>query len=196
MPITILIERLAKFMAITGGLVLTALGIMTCISVAGRASNTFGHSELLTGALPGFAEWLIGTGIGPVNGDFEVLEAGVAFTIFAFLPICQLYGAHATVDIFTSNLPKRANAVLVTFWEIILTAVIILITWRLFAGLQGKIANGETTFILQFPVWWAYAASFVACSVAALVALYCAIARIAGLITGKEYMPGAEASEH
>jgi hypothetical protein len=47
------------------------------------------------------------TTFGPVKGDFEVVEAGIAFSIFAFLPICQLHGGHATVDIFTNLMPKR-----------------------------------------------------------------------------------------
>ena len=92
------IERLARTMAIIGGLMLSFLVVLTCISVLGRGGNTFGHSEFLTGLAPGFAERLIATGIGPVFGDFELVEAGIAFAIFAFLPICQLHGGHATVD--------------------------------------------------------------------------------------------------
>jgi hypothetical protein len=45
--------------------------------------------------------------------------------------------------------------------------VLILISWRLYEGLLSKMSNGETTFLLQFPIWWAYAASFAA-SVAAV----------------------------
>ena len=48
---------------------------------------------------------------------------------------------------------------------------------------------GETTFLLQFPVWWSYAASFAAAVVAVVVALYCAGARVLGLVTAKSYLP-------
>lgn len=190
------IEHIARFMALAGGLVLLVLVGVVCVSVAGRSLNTLGHSEWLVALSEPFATWLIATGVGPVNGDFELVEAGIAFAIFAFLPICQLYSGHATVDVFTSFLPKPANRFLVSFWEIVLTAVILLITWRLFAGLQSKYGNGQTTFILQFPIWWAYAASFVGALVASVVAVYCALARLAENITGGRYMPRSGGAEH
>ncbi|WP_372603609.1 TRAP transporter small permease [Actibacterium sp.] len=188
--------KLARAMAIIGGISLTILVILVCVSVLGRGANTFGHSSLLTGLAPGLADGLIGTGIGPVQGDFEIVEAGMAFTIFAFLPICQIMGAHATVDVFTSFMSKSVNAFIITFWEIVLTVLIVLITFRHFDGMMGKVHNGETTFLLQFPVWWAYAASFAAAVMASIVAVYCAAARVMGLVTGKKYLPNSEGAIH
>jgi len=191
-----LVERIARSMAVIGGLVLTVLVILTCISVIGRGLNTLGHSEFLLTLSEGAAKALISAGVGPVTGDFELVEAGVAFAIFAFLPICQLYGSHATVDVFTNALPKRKNQIIVAFWEVVLTAVILLITVRLFAGVQSKLAYGETTFLIQFPVWWAYALSFGAAVVASLVGIYCAGARIAESITGRNYLPYGGGAVH
>ncbi|SHH20653.1 Tripartite ATP-independent transporter, DctQ component [Marivita hallyeonensis] len=182
------IERLARIMAVLGGVVLTLLVILTCVSVLGRGLNTFGHSDLVT---DGFGAWLIGTGVGPVTGDFELVEAGIAFAIFAFLPICQLYSGHATVDIFTSAMSERVNRWLQAFWEVVLTLVILLITWRLSAGMMDKINNGETTFLLQFPIWWAYAASFVAALVASVTAIFCAIGRVTLAATGRSILPAS-----
>ena len=71
----IFMDRLARLMAITGGLVLTVLVGLTCVSVLGRGLNTLGHSGVLGEAL-GAA--LINSGVGPVAGDFELVEAGVA----------------------------------------------------------------------------------------------------------------------
>lgn len=186
---TKLVERIARAMAILGGLVLMALVLLTCVSVLGRSGNTLGHSTVLTVMAPGLAERLIATGIGPVNGDFELVEAGMAFAIFAFLPICQLYGGHATVDVFTAALPARASRLIVTVWEIVLAAAVALIAWRLYDGTVGKLGNGETTLLLQFPVWWAYGGSFAAALVAAIVAVYCAGARIAELALGRSFLP-------
>lgn len=189
-------DRMARTMAILGGVVLTLLVVLTCVSVLGRGGNTFGHSDFLIGLAPRLAEALIGTGIGPVKGDFELVEAGIAFAIFAFLPICQLHGGHATVDVFTSQMPRRVNTALIAFWEVILSAVILLISWRLFEGFQGKLGNGEITYILQFPTWYAYGASFAASVIAAVVAIYCAGARVAGLVTGRSYLPASEGAGH
>lgn len=184
-----LVERIARFMAVLGGVVLTALVLLTCVSVLGRGLNTLGHSDILTSLSETAANALIASGVGPVNGDFELVEAGVAFAIFSFLPICQLYGSHATVDVFTNALPAKVNKVIITFWEIVLSLVILLITWRLFVGMQNKLDYGETTFLLQFPVWWAYGLSFVAALVASLVAVYCAVAQIIELVTGRHILP-------
>ena len=189
------IERLARTMAVLGGVVLTALVVLTCVSVMGRGLNTIGHSDWLTSWSNAAGAWLIATGVGPVNGDFELVEAGIAFAIFAFLPICQLYAGHATVDIFTSALPDRLNRWLRAFWEVVLTLVIFLITWRLGVGMMDKIGNGETTFLLQFPIWWAYAASFVAALVASVTALYCAVGRVTHAATGRMILPSSGAGD-
>jgi hypothetical protein len=103
-----IMEWLARVMAIAGGLVLTALVILVCVSVSGAGSTRSAHSTFLTGAAR-LADMAGRHGRRPVKGDFEVVEAGIAFAIFAFLPICQLYGAHATVDVFTNLMPKRVN---------------------------------------------------------------------------------------
>ena len=174
----------ARFMAILGGVVLTAMVLLTCISVLGRGLNTFGHSDLLESWWPAFGSWLISTGVGPVGGDIELVQAGMAFSIFAFLPLCQLRREHATVDIFTNKLPDHLTKWLVVFWEVVLAVVIVVIAWRLFAGMLVKYDNGQTTFLLQFPVWWAYGASCIAAGIAGLVGFYCALDQIIGQVTG------------
>lgn len=74
------IFRSAKWSAIVGGLVLCAITLMSVASITGRA--------------------LIGVGLGPVPGDFEMVEVGTALAVFFFLPWCYLKGGHATVDLF------------------------------------------------------------------------------------------------
>lgn len=187
---------LARGLAALGGIVLTALILLTCASVIGRGGNTFAHSDFLTGIAPGFAEALVGSGIGPVKGDFEIVEAGIAFAVFAFLPWCQLRQGHASVDVFTSLLSERVNRMIMAFWEVLFALTLILLSWRLFVGMAGKVANGETTFLLQFPIWWAYAASFAASLVAALVGVYTAGMRVWGVILGREILPASGGSAH
>ncbi|MCK0168205.1 TRAP transporter small permease [Jannaschia sp. S6380] len=182
-----IIEALARVMAILGGLVLTALIVMTCLSVLGRFLNGWLHSA----GLGGVAE---ATGIGPINGDFELVEAGMAFTIFAFLPITQLRDGHASVDIFTNALGVRANRVLAVLWSALFAAVMVLIAWQLGQGTQAKMAYGETTYLIQFPIWWAYAAALSGAVVAALVAVYVALVRIVELVTGAPILAPGGAS--
>ncbi|MGJ8545857.1 MAG: TRAP transporter small permease [Sulfitobacter sp.] len=168
----LMIHSLARLTALVGGLVLLFLVLMTTVSVLGRE-----------------------VGVGEITGGYEVLEAGVAFAIFAFLPLCQLYGAHATVDVFTGFLPRGINRWIAAFWEVILSLVILLIVWRLYGGFERYYGNGETTIFLQFPVWWAYGASVIAGLVACVVAVYCAVMRIGEAALGRAILP-SEQAEH
>ncbi len=185
------IKGLAKTTAVLGGSVLIALILLSTLSISGRVLSDVLHSEFVTMLFGNIAQSLRDLGIGEVRGSYELLEAGVAFAIFCFFPICQFYGAHATVDIFTARLPDRATRWLKAFWEIVLTAALLLICAQLFGGVQRYYGNGETTLFLQFPLWWSYAASFAASVVTCFVAIYCAGLRIWEAATGQALLPQA-----
>lgn len=191
-----LINKLARLFAIFGGIALSALIVMTCLSILGRSLNSLLHSDFVQGIAPEIARKLISAGIGPINGDFEIVEAGMAFTIFAFLPLCQLSSSHASVDIFTAKLPKRLNQFLLLVIELVFAAVLILIAVKLFAGMESKRNSGQTTLLLQFPVWWGYAASVPGAVAAALVSVYVAVCRLIELFSGKEIIPPEQEVVH
>jgi TRAP-type C4-dicarboxylate transport system permease small subunit len=156
---------LANGTALLGGLVLVLIILMTVTSVIGRA--------------------LVFAGLGPVPGDFELTEMGIAFAIFCFLPLCQLVAGHATVDVFTAGLGPRVNRLLLAIWEVLLTTAVIFIFWRLFEGFLGKLKNNEITMLLQFPVWWGYAAALVPAGIGVIVGLWSAADRIKAMLTGQ-----------
>jgi len=192
----ILIERLARGFALLGGATLTALIVLICASVLGRSLNGVFHSGIAQEFFPGIANWLLALGIGPINGDFEIVEAGMAFAIFAFLPICQLRGAHASVDIFTSTLPDGISRVLRLIIDIVFAAVLIVLAWYLLLGGLSKHRSGQTTLLLEFPVWWSYAASIVALWVAALVGVYVAAMRSVEVSTGRSDLLADDGADH
>lgn len=150
-----IIHAIAATMALAGGLVLVALVALTCVSVLGRA--------------------LISLGLGPVPGDFELVEMGVAFAVFAFLPWCHLNRGHAAVELLTRTFGRTANAWLDLVADFLMLLVAGLITWRLALGALDKRSYHETTFILETPIWWAYAACLVGAVVFTIVALYCVL---------------------
>lgn len=160
---------LARSLAILGGLVLIAVTALTVVSITGRA--------------------LISLGLGPVEGDFELVQVGVGFAIFSFLPWCQLIRGHATVDVFTSRLPIRINRAIDVVAEILMSAVIILIAWRLWFGMIDKLRYGETTYILQFPIWWPFAACMAAAATGVVVSIFVTILRIRELAAGHSIDP-------
>jgi TRAP-type C4-dicarboxylate transport system permease small subunit len=165
------VEGLARALAILGGIVLVAITVLTVLSITGRS--------------------LMSIGLRPIPGDFELVEVGTGFAVFAFLPWCQLVRGHATVDVFTSFLPDSANRIIDLVSEFLMTGVVVLIAWRLWFGMLDRIRYGETTFILQFPVWWGYAVAMAAAAVAVLVSLYVLFIRIREVTTGKAILgPG------
>lgn len=180
-----IVEMLARTFAVLGGLVLSALIMLTCLSILGRSLNSILHSDWAEGLAPALATALLGTGVGPINGDFEIVEAGMAFAIFAFLPLCQWHSAHASVDIFTRHLSTRVNRGLRAIIEVVFAAVLILIAVQLFKGALSKYNSGQTTLLIEFPVWWAYAASVVAACVAALTGVVVAGLRVVEAATGQ-----------
>ena len=188
-------EKMAYFLAGLGGLVLSFLILMTCASIAGRIINSILHSELLQSAMPDVASTLLATGVGPINGDFELVEAGLAFVIFTFIPLCQLENGHASVDVFISRFPTLNKRIQV-FIDIIFAATLVLIAYKLFSGMQSKQNSGQTTLLLQFPVWWAYAASLFGAVAAALVGVYIAIVRLFETFTGKQILSPEGGAEH
>lgn len=191
-----LFMRFSRIMAILGGVMLTALIVLVCVSITGRSLNTVLHNDWVEATLPGLSAWLLGLGIGPVTGDFELVEAGIAFAIFAFLPLTQITSGHAAVDIFTAWLPRRANRLLGAVIEAVFALVLIVIAVQLADGMLSKRRSGTTTFLIQFPLWWAYALSLSAAAMAALVGIYVACARWVELFTGRVILSSDGGAQH
>lgn len=189
-------HQLAKGFAQLGGAVLSLLIVMTCLSIAGRLLNSVFHSDFMQSALPALSSAALSWGVGPIEGDFELVEAGMAFTIFAFLPLCQMHGAHASVDIFTQKLSSGITRILRMVIEIVFALVLVLIAVQLFQGLMSKFKTGQTTFLLQFPIWWSYALSFTGAFVAALVAVYLAVMRVCEASSARDILPKDIGADH
>lgn len=188
--------RLSRLMAYLGGVMLVALIVLTCVSVTGRTLNGFLHGGFMETYAPAFADWALALGIGPVNGDFELVEAGVAFAIFAFLPLCHLTAGHATVDVFTARMSARTNRILQMIAALLFAGVMVLIAVQLFAGMQSKMRSGQTTFLIEFPIWWAYAASMLGAGLAAAVAVYLGVMRTLEAVIGQDLLPVEQGAEH
>lgn len=128
------IDRAARLSALAGGVVLVGVMGLSAASVAGR--------------------WLLGS---PIQGDFEIVQLGLAVSIASFLPLCQTRGANIVVDFFTAGVGRRARRVLDSTGALLLAAAILLVAWRTGAGAIDIRASGESTMVLGLPVWIAYA---------------------------------------
>lgn len=180
--------NLSRGFAYLGGLMLVSLIVMTCLSILGRKGADLLHGLVAAGWFSTLAQWLLHLGVGAIRGDFELVEAGIPFAIFAFLPLCQMTGGHAAVDVFTARLPPVADRVLRAVTEAVFAAVLVLIAVQLGAGMLSKFQSGQTTFLLQFPLWWAYALSLTGAIAAAGVAVYMAGMRVLEAAAGREIL--------
>ncbi|MFD0916083.1 TRAP transporter small permease [Pseudahrensia aquimaris] len=154
------VDKLAVAMALLGGFVLIGIIVATCLSITGR--------ELAV------------LGLGPISGDYEIVEIGTAFAVFSFLPLCTLRRAHATVDLMMPALGKWGNRISDLLVSVLMAVLSIVIAWRLFVGMGEKRLYLETTFILQFPVWIAYAICMAGALVFVVVALWSLVRTVSG----------------
>lgn len=158
--------NIANGLALAGGLVLIGIIVLTCISIIGRT------------LVP------LDIGLGPIRGIYDITEIGMAAAVFAFLPWTQFHDAHARVDLFQAAMPETMNRVLDLIFNAVMCVVAFAGTYRLYLGMQDKLAYGETTLIAQIPVWQGYAASLMGGIGFSLVAAFCVIRsvrRLAGL---------------
>jgi TRAP-type C4-dicarboxylate transport system permease small subunit len=154
-PIGKAVRGLAAVVAMAGGAVLIVVTATTVLSIVGRI--------------------LIPLGLKPIQGDVEIVQAGMLFAILCFLPWAHLTRGHAIVAILTDRFPTRFNAFLEFLMDVLMLAVAVFIIWRFQAGLFDKIANRETSFILRYPIWWSYAAGLIGLVTFVIVSAYCAV---------------------
>jgi len=165
----VMLGRVCAAVALAGGMVLSVMALITVASVIGRA--------------------LTGLGLGPVRGDFELVEMGCAIAVFAFLPWCQIRRGHVSVDVLSEKLPPRGHAALGVVGNVALAVCAGVVAWRLWLGSAEKIPFGsqqvrsalgmgpqpffpETTYELQVPVWIPLMLSLAGAALFFVVCLY------------------------
>lgn len=152
-------ETIARSLAYVGGFFLVLIAVMTVISTIGRA----------------FVGLQIG--LGPIPGDFELVEAGTAIAIFCFMSWCQLNQGHVTVDLLADCAPKRVNLTLILIGNILMFITAFVVAWRLWMGFGEQVTwfdqplrdflgfgykpfTNNTSYILGMPFWYSYLLSF------------------------------------
>ena len=147
-----LLEKLAQFCAIAGGVVLTFITLMTCASLIGR--NTVGIT---------------------LAGDFELTGVAAGAAIGLFLPLCQLRRGNIIVDFFTAKASLITNALLDRFGALLMGSVMALLAWRTTLGGLNALATQSSSMMMGFPEWIVYAFIAPALVLTAVIALMQAI---------------------
>ena len=132
-PLSTPLAALCAVSALFGGTVLVGLALMVCVSILLRA-----------------------TGSSPIQGDFELLQVGLAVAVGGFLPWCHLKGGNMFVDFVTARASSRTQRRLEAFAGVLVAIMMALVSWRAGAGALAAQASGETTMIRGFPLWISY----------------------------------------
>lgn len=147
-PIGRALGLLCDLSAALGGVILVAMACMTVVSVIGRAF--FSH---------------------PILGDVELVQLGCAVVVAAFLPYTQYRRANIIVDFFTTGASARTQRLMDAFGTLLYTLVVALIAWRVAIGGIDIRAAGESSMLMNLPLWIPYALmvpGFVLCTVIGL----------------------------
>lgn len=151
-PLGRAIHFLARTVALAGGVALLGLVALIVASVTGRA--------------------LMWAGLRPVYGDYELVEMGVGFAVFAFMPWAHLTRSHAIVTLLTDRFGALANRIILVLTDVLMLLASSFIAWRLYFGMLDKFAFGETTLLLRISLGWGYLAGFFGAATFALVSAY------------------------
>jgi TRAP-type C4-dicarboxylate transport system permease small subunit len=110
--------------------------------------------------------------IRPIPGEIELVEVFCGLAVFAFLPFCQLKRGHVGVDLLIAAFGPKAMNWTQLIGDIIIAALMTLITWRHYVGFVDKFENGETTPLLLLPIWWGFAIALALLVVNVIVCLF------------------------
>jgi TRAP-type mannitol/chloroaromatic compound transport system permease small subunit len=172
-PVGVALEIGARAAAVFGGLVLTFAMLVTVVSIIGRALLQVGNF------VPGLG-WL-----GPVPGDYEIVEMGAAVAVAAFLPICQLRGGHVIVDLLFSDADPRALASFALLGNLLFAIVGAVIAWRLYLGAMSKFQYNESSMILGIGIGWGYLGLTVFFALAVLCAAYLVVRDLQAILRAR-----------
>ena len=169
--------------AYAGGVLLAGLALMTVASILGRRFS--------------------GLGLGAIPGDYELVAHGVALSVFAFLPWCQLTRGHVTVDLLIDLLPPRGKAAFGLMADALVAAASLVILVQLWRGFGEKLPYGsdalraalgmgtkpffpETTYELEIPTWIPYGVAVLLAALFVVTAPYTVWRSLNWTIRGRE----------
>ncbi|KPQ30884.1 MULTISPECIES: TRAP transporter small permease [unclassified Halomonas] len=171
------LEITCRVAAISGGLLIVALAIITVVSILGR----------WVASVPVLSDMTMLAWVGPITGDYELVEMGTAIAVFLFLPYCHFRSGHVTVDLLVMNAPPVVQRLLAVVAEMLFLVVAGLMTWRLYHGLLDKRRYMETSMLLDIPLWWGYVGGVAGFALLTLVCLY----RALDALTDKQQYPNS-----
>ncbi len=89
----------------------------------------------------------------PIVGAVEMTELFMGLIVFFGVAFTTQARAHVTVDIITSHLPARAREALALSAQIISTAFVAIVSWRLWIVATETLSDNLLTQVWELPVY-------------------------------------------
>lgn len=152
-----IVEAPCEWLALAGGALLVGIALMSAVSIVGRAAFST-----------------------PIQGDYELVQMGVAIFVACSLPLAQIRYANIIVDFFTTGASPRTQGTLDAVGALIVAAVMGVLAWRTGVGTISIWQSGQTTTILSIPTWLTYVGMLPGLALCALAATWCAVEKLRG----------------
>jgi TRAP-type C4-dicarboxylate transport system permease small subunit len=144
-----ILENLAKLCAVSAGVLLVFITLMTCASIVGR--EVIGKT---------------------ITGDFELSGVAAGAAIALFMPWCQFKRGNIFVDFFTAKASTSTQKAMERFGAFLLAVVMALVAWRSVLGGINAFNSNSGTMLLGFPEYVVYCAMVPPLALTALIGLY------------------------
>jgi len=128
-------ERLLKYVALVGGLILFALMLLVSVAVFNR--------KVLNA---------------PILGDFEIVKIGLSLVVMMAMPYVTLRGAHIRVDIFDQYIGSYGRFCGDIFARLVSCFVFTLLVVKTWGKMLDAHKYGDVTNMIEIPVAIAYGA--------------------------------------
>ncbi len=134
-----LLEKLAAWWAVLGGVVLLAIAAVTVTNVGAfgldKIARLFGAT---VSGLPGYEDFV------------RLAISGAALMLF---PYCQFKRGHVAVDLFVNMTPRAVRRVLDAVSLIAMAALAAFLAYWMVLGLLETRADGALSRVLGWPEW-------------------------------------------
>jgi TRAP-type C4-dicarboxylate transport system permease small subunit len=128
-PPSLVLRRAERAFGALAAAALIGMVLLTCVDVIGR--------------------YLLNR---PLSGAFELSEMTMGALVFASLPLVTLRRQQVTVDLLDWALPGRRHT-RDAAGSLVAALCVGVVAWRLWAKAAEMMANGETTAVLQIPMY-------------------------------------------
>ena len=89
----------------------------------------------------------------PVPGSFEMTEFMMPLVITFGFAFCALEKGHVQVELLTSMLPKRGQALANSLASLVFFCMFFFITWQTWLRAKGMMDVGQTSIVLYIPIY-------------------------------------------